>query len=304
MFLERGFDNVKITEVAEACGVSEKTVYNYFLTKESLVLDQEEEMSEDIARELGPAGQYSSPVNAMVAIIKRRLDRLEPYFEDAGPSATLIIRDFTEMINSTPSLKKAQSDMTERVADLAARTLAERAGVDPDDPEPQIAADALLGLWRIYFSAGLKYADEGISLAKFKELILSDVERAARLIDTGLWSFSLAVQGTTSRDELRHAAEASMEARKQVVAAIKQAKIAWHHIKSETKAGAKGRVGNSKNGDATKEEIRRAQEPLRRDAQNLRDVVHQTKRDAHAAHQQIKEEFRKQVKDASSRKKK
>ena len=95
-----------------------------------------------------------------------------------------------------------------------------------------------------------------------------------------------------------------MEARKQVVAAIKQAKIAWHHIKSETKAGAKGRVGNSRNGDATKDEIRRAQDQLRHEAQNLRDIVHQTKHDAHAAHQQIKDEIRKQMKDANSRKKK
>ena len=39
MFLERGFDAVRITEIADACGVSEKTVFNYFPTKEALVLD-------------------------------------------------------------------------------------------------------------------------------------------------------------------------------------------------------------------------------------------------------------------------
>src|SRR5580700_10876426 len=40
MFLERGFDAVRVAEVAEACGVSEKTVFNYFPVKESLVLDR------------------------------------------------------------------------------------------------------------------------------------------------------------------------------------------------------------------------------------------------------------------------
>ena len=40
MFLERGFDDVRVTEIAEACGVSEKTVFNYFPTKESLILDR------------------------------------------------------------------------------------------------------------------------------------------------------------------------------------------------------------------------------------------------------------------------
>src|SRR5208283_4204051 len=40
MFMERGFDGVRVAEVAAACGVSEKTVFNYFPTKESLVLDR------------------------------------------------------------------------------------------------------------------------------------------------------------------------------------------------------------------------------------------------------------------------
>jgi AcrR family transcriptional regulator len=40
MFMERGFDAVRVAEVAEACGVSEKTVFNYFPTKESLILDR------------------------------------------------------------------------------------------------------------------------------------------------------------------------------------------------------------------------------------------------------------------------
>src|SRR5213080_1036628 len=39
MFLERGFDAVRVSEIAQACGVSERTVFNYFPTKESLVLD-------------------------------------------------------------------------------------------------------------------------------------------------------------------------------------------------------------------------------------------------------------------------
>jgi len=40
MFMDRGFDAVRVTEIAEACGVSEKTVFNYFPTKESLLLDR------------------------------------------------------------------------------------------------------------------------------------------------------------------------------------------------------------------------------------------------------------------------
>ncbi len=64
MFLERGFDDVRVAEVAEACGVSEKTVYNYFPTKESLLLDREPEMAAELWRALGPGSTARSPSTA------------------------------------------------------------------------------------------------------------------------------------------------------------------------------------------------------------------------------------------------
>src|SRR6058998_2688919 len=40
LFVERGFDHVTVAEVAEAAGVSDKTVFNYFPTKEDLFYDE------------------------------------------------------------------------------------------------------------------------------------------------------------------------------------------------------------------------------------------------------------------------
>ena len=39
MFIDRGFDAVTVAEIAEECGVAPATVFNYFPTKESLILD-------------------------------------------------------------------------------------------------------------------------------------------------------------------------------------------------------------------------------------------------------------------------
>ncbi|HTI27474.1 MAG TPA: helix-turn-helix domain-containing protein [Kutzneria sp.] len=43
MFVEHGFDAVRVAGVGEACGVSEKTVFNYFPSKEALLLDRLED---------------------------------------------------------------------------------------------------------------------------------------------------------------------------------------------------------------------------------------------------------------------
>ena len=40
LFLERGFDNVTIVEIAAAAGVSKVTVFSHFERKEDLLLDR------------------------------------------------------------------------------------------------------------------------------------------------------------------------------------------------------------------------------------------------------------------------
>src|SRR5580704_14890834 len=53
MFVARGFDEVTIADIAAACGVSEKTVWNYFPAKETLLLDVEDATVDAIRREIG-----------------------------------------------------------------------------------------------------------------------------------------------------------------------------------------------------------------------------------------------------------
>jgi hypothetical protein len=48
--------------------------------------------------------------------------------------------------------------MTDRMCQVAAKGMAVRAAVDPDDPEPQIAANAILGLWRVQFGSMARHA--------------------------------------------------------------------------------------------------------------------------------------------------
>ena len=72
---------------------------------------------------------------------------------------------------------------------VAAGILARRAGLSQDDPEPQIAAAALLGLWRIQYRALPKYLDGTRTPAQVHQAVSAEVRRAARLISAGLDSF-------------------------------------------------------------------------------------------------------------------
>src|SRR5580692_8599630 len=71
MFMERGFDAVRVTEVAAACDVSEKTVFNYFPTKESLILDRWDATQQALCAAL--ADPATSPVAAALRILTSEL---------------------------------------------------------------------------------------------------------------------------------------------------------------------------------------------------------------------------------------
>jgi hypothetical protein len=198
-------------------------------------------MTADFRHALGPEGARLSPIDATVKVIVEELFELYSHWdhEDGStldPGTTLdfgVIRRFIDLVESTPSLRAAQRDMMERIVEVAATAMAARAGMDPDDPEPQIAADALIGLWRVAFRAVKKYSDGAREPSAARDLVIAEVRRAARLIDTGLWSFGMAVQGTDGREQLKAAAESANDARKQVMAAIKQARSAWRVVMAE-----------------------------------------------------------------------
>jgi AcrR family transcriptional regulator len=188
MFVERGFDAVRVAEVAEACGVSEKTVFNYFPTKESLVLDRLEATMASLRT--GLAEPAIPPVQAALRILDGELSAMTAWLtgQDDPAGAARAIRRFGDLIRATPSLRAYQSDMMDQFVSVAAEILAARAGMLADDPEPQIAARALLGLWHVQAESLRKHLDGAPE--RVHEMVTADVRRAAWLIENGLGSLA------------------------------------------------------------------------------------------------------------------
>ena len=205
MFMERGFDAVRVVEIAEACGVSEKTVFNYFPTKESLILDRLEATVASLRT--GLAEPEVPPVQAALRILDGELGAMTSWLaaQDDPVQAGVMVQRFGALIAATPSLRAHQSDMMDQFTAVAAAILAERAGLSPEDPEPQITATALLGLWRIQFQALSRYLDGTRTPAQVHQAVTADVRRAAQLINTGLNSLTATAPGPDQRLTARFA---------------------------------------------------------------------------------------------------
>jgi AcrR family transcriptional regulator len=194
LFVVRGFEHVKVAEVAEIVGVSEKTVYNYFPTKESLVFDRTDETIERLVAALRERAPGESPTKAVLRALGEDMDDLE----DLPEELYMFFPLFSEMIAATPSLRAAWLDLQSRLVEVATEELAALADVDPRDPEPMIAARAIIALTDLSFASRMRHIERGLRASELRGAVVEDLERAARLLDAGLWSFTRRRKG---RDE-------------------------------------------------------------------------------------------------------
>ncbi len=234
LFAIHGFDNVKVAEVADRVGVSEKTIYNYFPTKESLVLDTADETIERVATAL----RERRPDESLTQAVVRALEEGLPNYDELPDELVAFLPAFGEMIDSTPALHAAWLEVHNRLAAVARDELASLAEVDPDDPEPVIAGRALAGLADVVFESQFRHAREGLRGQPLRRAVIADLERAARLLETGLWSFNLLARGARAKSQALDAARAAEEARTQVVSALRQARAAWAEVRRQSRAGA------------------------------------------------------------------
>ena len=227
MFVARGFDEVRVAEIAAEAGVSEKTVFNYFPTKESLVFDRTDDLVDGIREALTGRGPDESPTQAIVAFIEREC----AFFDQLGPEWRPMFLAFMRLIEDTPALRVAQHQVAVRLVEVTRDALAESVGVDPRDPEPLVAAQALMGLWEVQTASRERHIREGTPHDEFLDAVMEETRRAARLLDSGLWSFNEVAQGTGSRPRLAEAAKAADDARRQVFEALRQARSAWSELR-------------------------------------------------------------------------
>ncbi|MEU4667703.1 TetR family transcriptional regulator [Amycolatopsis sp. NPDC023774] len=190
LFLARGFGAARVADVAHAAGVSEKTVFNYFPAKESLILDRPDATLAALRVELGDPAR--TPVEAVLRVLAGELAGVTGWLEHQRDrrAAGAGFRRYGELIRSTPALAAYQRDLLDELAAGAAQLLAVRAGLAAADPEPQLAATALVGLWRVQFGSLAKHVDAGRTPARIRGAVTTDVLRAARLLESGLGSFA------------------------------------------------------------------------------------------------------------------
>ncbi|MEU1881150.1 helix-turn-helix domain-containing protein [Streptosporangium sp. NPDC020072] len=126
LFLERGYDDVGIREIADAADVSTTTLFKHFPVKEALVFDE----AEDVEKSLLSAVRDRPSGQSIPAALREHALR----FRRAGANSTPEFRAFLDLVNSTPALGDYHRALWLRHTTSLAQAIAEDSGLPADDP--------------------------------------------------------------------------------------------------------------------------------------------------------------------------
>ncbi|CAM5592093.1 TetR family transcriptional regulator OS=Streptomyces alboniger OX=132473 GN=CP975_16845 PE=4 SV=1 [Streptomyces alboniger] len=125
LFLERGFDQVSVAEIAAAADVSKMTVFNYFGTKEDVLLAPMEEHVADAA----DAVRDREPGESAVAALRRQfLAKIAERDPSIGLNDDTGVVELHRLISDTPALARRVMLFQMRGVDLLTEVLAEETG--------------------------------------------------------------------------------------------------------------------------------------------------------------------------------
>jgi AcrR family transcriptional regulator len=174
LFAMRGFDHVTVAEIAEAADVSEKTVFNYFSTKEDIFFDEVPARLELLAKAIRDRKRGES----VFSVLRRLQSR------DAGRLTSERFATFARIIEESHALQTKELELMGRFADVLATTL--EAELDVKELDARIAANALVSVqWQIFRNAR-RAALEGKHGPAAERKLRGDLNRAYMLLEHGL----------------------------------------------------------------------------------------------------------------------
>jgi AcrR family transcriptional regulator len=139
---ELGPDGVTVEAIAEAAGVSSRTFFNYFSTKEDAIVGITPVHSSELLADLVARPEGEAPLDALRATARDAAARLESAADDWMRRRSLFQRHPALAVRAAAGFAEVERGLVEEIA--------RRTGLDPDlDTYPALVVAATLGAVRV-----------------------------------------------------------------------------------------------------------------------------------------------------------
>lgn len=142
LFLDRGFDEVTVAEIAEAADVSVTTLFKHFGSKEALLFDEDAEQQSELVAAVRDREPGTDVVDGLYAWLLARVDGPPA----ARRPAAAELERFRELTDAAPSLRDHARRMWARHEAALAAALAADAGRAEPAPADRVLAHVVVGI--------------------------------------------------------------------------------------------------------------------------------------------------------------
>ena len=182
LFIEHGFDKVKVDEIAEAADVSRMTVFNHFPRKEDMFFDLDEEGREDLLASLRKRKAGTPPVEALRLFAHWAVAHRRPYvrfFEEGSDK-------FMATIQESEALKSRARAIRDELTDTLTIALAESVQSPLPDPVAGLAASLLVATWAVALVEAHRVFQVNHNVKKANTIFLDLIDRGTKGVHSAL----------------------------------------------------------------------------------------------------------------------
>jgi AcrR family transcriptional regulator len=155
LFLANGFEKVTVEQIARAAGVSRRTFFRYYESKEDVMVERSDRLGEQLLAELAARPLNEPPLlairNALVPAVESGLAERE------------LVRYVIRLLRETSSLRRAMMERRNRLEERIAALMARRLGAARNDNTPMLLAFVTRALHDTAFNAWYDHETDDIA---------------------------------------------------------------------------------------------------------------------------------------------
>jgi AcrR family transcriptional regulator len=185
LFIERGFDEVTVTEIAEAAEVDAKTVYNHFPSKPELVFQRLETFENGLLT----AVRERKPGESILSAFTRYALATQGLLAD--PAASRQLEQISRLISDSPALLAHEQQVFARFTASLAALIADETDSSVTDIQPWVVANTLMGFHRSLVAYVRRETLAGTPNAKLARDLRAQAKSAVATLELGLGTYGV-----------------------------------------------------------------------------------------------------------------
>jgi AcrR family transcriptional regulator len=155
LFLSQGFEETTVEQIALTAGVSRRTFFRYYESKEDVMVERSDRLGELLLDEIAARPLDEPPLLAI-------RNALVPAVE-AGLAERDLVRYIIRLLRETSALRRAMMERRNRLEERIAALMARRLGTAIDDNTPMLLAFVTRALHDTAFNAWYDHETDDIA---------------------------------------------------------------------------------------------------------------------------------------------